>query len=151
MESVDKVNTMNPTNPELKVTIAKLIELAYSENSGATAKIVREKGNFKITVDHHGQAVLSGQTGSLTFSGSAALNTVGAKIKRVAINFTKGEGNSVEYRATFSLEIISVTVGGDFDIEQLITSCTGLLCKAANSMKRRHDLYEIELQTIMGK
>lgn len=140
---------MNPTNSELKITIAKLIDLAYSTNKGATVKIVRKKGNFKLTVDQDGKAVLSGSAGAVTFSGESALETIGAKIKRVSINFKKGDDNTIEYRATFSLEIISLSVGGDFDVEELITSCSGLLCKAAKAIKERNLRYEQELKKIM--
>ncbi len=45
---------------EVKVTIAKLVELAYSKDKGMTTKIVRKKGNFKLTVDQDGNGVLSG-------------------------------------------------------------------------------------------
>lgn len=141
---------MNPTNAELKITIAKLIEVAYSTNKGTTLKIVREKGRFKLTVDQNGQAVLTGKAGSLTFSGDEALKTIGAKVKRVSINFTKAEGDVVDYKATFSLQIISMSVGGSFDMEELITSCSGMLCKAAKAMKQRNTLYENELKKIMG-
>lgn len=142
---------MNPKEIELKVTIAKLIELAYSENKGLTTKIIRKMGNFKLTVDQNGQVVLSGGTKYLTFSGDTVLKTIGAKVKRVSVNFTKGEGNQVKYKATFSLEIISMSIGGSFDIEELITSCSGLLCKAAKAMKQRNAQYENELQRIMGR
>lgn len=142
---------MNPTASELKVTIAKLLEIAYSTDKGVTAKIVREKGNFKLTVDQNGRAILTGKAGSLIFSGDAALKTIGAKVKRVSINFSKGEGNVIDYKATFSLGIISMSVGGGFDIEELITSCSGFLCKAAKAMKQRNMLYENELKQIMGR
>ncbi|AFU98416.1 hypothetical protein M5M_06105 [Simiduia agarivorans SA1 = DSM 21679] len=56
----------------------------------------------------------------------------------------------VGYTATFSLEIISVIVSGNFDLEKLITSCSGLLCKAARALKGRHQAYDAELQQIMG-
>ena len=39
---------MNPKESELKITIAKLIEVAYSQNKGMTTKIVRSKGNFQL-------------------------------------------------------------------------------------------------------
>lgn len=141
---------MNPTNSELKITIAKLMELAYSTNKGAIVKIVRKKGNFKITVDQDGKAVLSGSTGAVSFGGGTALETIGAKIKRVSINFKKGDGTSIEYKATFSLEIISLSIGGNFNIEELLTSCSGLLCTAAKAIKERNIRYENELKKIMG-
>ena len=142
---------MNPSNSELKITIAKLIEVAYSQNSGVTTSIMREKGNFTLRVDQNGHAILSGKTGILSFSGDSALKSIGATIKRLNIDFTKGENNEITYKATFSLAIISLTVVGEFDVEELITSCSGLLCKTARAMKNRHLQYELELQRIMGK
>jgi len=57
----------------------------------------------------------------------------------------------VGYTATVNLAVISLTVSGDFDLEELITSCSGLLCIAARAMKGRHKVYEMELQRVMGK
>jgi len=141
---------MNPKESELKITIAKLIEIAYSQNKGMTTKIVRTKGNFTLKVDQDGNATLTGKSGILIFSGTPALETIGAKIKRVSVTFSKGNNSSVKYKATFSLEIISLSIGGSFDIEELITSCSGLLCKAARAMKQRNAQYEKQLQNIMG-
>ena len=56
----------------------------------------------------------------------------------------------VGYNATFDLEFIKLSVLGDFDLETLITSCSGLLCRAARAMKGRHRAYDAELQRIMG-
>ncbi len=142
---------MNPTNAELKVVIAKLIEVAYSTNKDVAVKIIRGKGSFKLTVDQNGQAVLSGNAGVLTFSGDPALKSIGVKVKRVAVSFFKGEESQVEYTASFSLQIISMSLKGNFDVEDLIASCSGLLCQAAKAMKQRNALYENELQMIMGK
>lgn len=142
---------MNPSNSQLKITIAKLIEVAYSQNSGVTTSIMREKGNFTLRVDQNGHAILSGEAGILSFSGDSVLKSIGATIKRLNVDFTKGENNEITYKATFSLAIISLTVVGEFDVEELITSCSGLLCKTARVMKNKHLQYELELQRIMGK
>ncbi|EXJ12213.1 MULTISPECIES: hypothetical protein [Nitrincola] len=135
---------------EAKITIAKLIELAYSKNKGMTAKIMAEKGNAQLTVDHNGNATLSGSAGMLTFSGTPVLENVGAKIKRININFRNEEGMKVDYTATFDLEYIKLSVMGDFDLEELMTSCSGLLCQAARAFKGRDRAYNMELQRIMG-
>ncbi len=142
---------MDLKRTEAKITVAKLLELAYSKDKGMTVKIMAKKGNAKLTVDQHGNATLSGSAGSLTFSGSPALEQIGAKIKRVSISFSNQDGMQVGYSATYSLEVISVTVNGDFDLEALITSCSGLLCRAARALKGRHREYDQELQEIMGR
>ncbi|MFK5950263.1 MAG: hypothetical protein QM500_15995 [Methylococcales bacterium] len=141
-----------PIKTEVKITIAKLIEIAYSKNKGMTTKIIRKKGNFKITVDDSGKVMLHGSAGALTFSGGTALENLGVKIKMASINFTKGEGDDIDYKGTFYFigGAGSLSLSGSFNIEDLITSCSGLLCKAARLMKGRNQAYEAELQKIMG-
>lgn len=136
---------------EAKITIAKLLEVAYSKNKGVTAKIVRKKGNFKITVDSNGNATLSGSVGMMTFKADPALEGLGAKIKNISISFSKGDGDDIKYTAMFIfIGVAAITVSGKFNIEKLILSCSGLLCKAARALKGRHMAYEMELKKIMG-
>lgn len=139
------------TQVEVKITIAKLIEVAYSKNVGVTSKIVRSKGDFKVTVDANGNATLSGSVGMLTFKADSVLSSLGAKVKNASIFFTKGEGSDVKYTATFKfVDIAAISVSGVFNIENLILSCSGLLCKAARALKGRNKAYDLELQRIMG-
>lgn len=135
---------------EAKITVAKLLELAYSEDKGMTAKIVASKAGAKLTIDQNGNATLSGNTGAVTFTGSPVLERIGVKIKRVSISFNNKGGMNIGYRATFDLLYMKLTVMGDFDLEELITSCSGLLCKAARALKGKHHAYDLELQKIMG-
>jgi len=141
---------MDVSRTELKVTIAKLIEVAYSQDKGVTSKIVRSKGPFRLEVDQDGNARLSGVAGTLTFSGATTLDRIGANIRAVSISFSSVGGSKVTYHAEFDLKVAKIGVSGGFDVEELITSCSGLLCQAARAMKRRHQLYELELQKIMG-
>ncbi len=136
---------------EAKITIAKLLEVAYSKNKGVTTKIVRKKGNFRITVDSNGNAALSGSVGIMTFKAGSALEGLGAKIKDISINFSKGDGDDIKYTATFNfVGVAALSVSGKFNIEKLILSCSGLLCIAARLIKGRHTAYETELKKIMG-
>lgn len=135
---------------EAKMTIAKLIELAYSKDKGMTVKLMAQKGGAKLTVDQDGNATLSGSAGILTFSGTPVLEKTGVKIKRVSVSFEYKEEMKVGYTATFDLEYIKLSVLGDFDLEALITSCSGLLCEAARALKGRNQAYDMELQRIMG-
>lgn len=131
------------TKAEIKISIAKLIELAYSEDSGLTKKIVAKKGGFKISVDEYGNASLSGSAGILTFKGSPALESLGAKIKFVSISFTKGDGYNVGYIASYSfMKIGTLSISGNFNIEEMILACSGLLCNAARAMKSRDEVLE---------
>lgn len=142
---------MSITRTEGKITIAKLLELAYSKDKGMTAKIIASKAGAKLTIDQNGKATLTGTVGTVTFAGSQVLDRIGAKIKRVSVSFNNKGGMNIGYRATFDLAYIKLTVMGDFDLEELITSCSGLLCKAARALKGRHHAYDMELQKIMGR
>ncbi len=136
---------------EVKITIAKLLEVAYSKNKGVTTKIVRSKGNFTLRVDKNGKATLSGSAGILTFKGDSALTDLGAKLKNASISFSKGDGDNIKYTAMFSfVGVASISITGLFNIEELILSCSGLLCIAARALKGSHHAYDMELQRVMG-
>lgn len=59
------------------------------------------------------------------------------------------DGN-VHFIAGIDLKITTFTVSGDFNIVDLITACSGLLCQAARLLKGRNLAAESELQRIMG-
>jgi hypothetical protein len=141
---------MGAPRVEMKITVAKLIELAYSQNKDLTAKIVRSKGNFKISVDKNGNAILSGKAGIVRFSGAEVLEKMGLEVSGVGVNFSNAGAGVIRYTAYFDLKVAKIAVHGDFDIEKLITSCSGFLCRAAKALKGRNQAYELELQRIMG-
>jgi len=140
---------VNLTRTELKITIAKLVEVAYSKDKGLATKIVRAKGSFKLTVDQNGDARLSGKMGAITFSGSETLDKIGANIKFVNVSFSNGGSSNIKYTAMIDIKSAKIAISGSFDIEKLITSCSGLLCRAARALKGRHHAYDMELQRIM--
>ena len=139
---------------EAKITIGKLVQLAYSKDKGLTTKIMAKKGAAKLTVDSDGNATLSGSAGVVTFSGTPVLKQIGAKIKRVSIRFqndSEKQGDMIiGYTASFDLGVIQLTVSGNFDLEKLITSCSGLVCIAARLFQNRNRALDIEMQKIMG-
>ncbi len=141
---------MDLTRTEAKITIAKFLELAYSKDKGMTVKIMANKAGTKLTIDQNGEATLTGTAGTVTFTGSPVLDRIGAKIKRVSVSFNNKGGMNIGYRATFDLVYMKLTVMGDFDLEELIISCSGLLCRAARALKDRHHVYDLELQKITG-
>jgi hypothetical protein len=124
---------MAPTHFQAKITIGKLIQLAYSERGEATAKIVLSKSCFTLVVDQTGEVTLRGTAGGfVTFNGDPALKGLGFKVKRISIDFTPGDGRSVNYTGTYRFVAgTSISVSGNFDIFEAIKSCSGLLCKAA--------------------
>jgi hypothetical protein len=139
---------MAPTHFQAKITIGKLIQLAYSENEGVTANIVFKKSNFTLVVDQTGEATLRGTAGGIVrFNGDPALKGLGFQIKRVSIDFTPGDGRSVNYTGTYRFVAgTSISVSGNFDIFEAIKSCSGLLCKAARFLDGRDAEIEQKLQ-----
>ena len=133
-------------SPVAKVTIAKLFELAYSKDKGLTASIIAGKGSASLTVDENGKATLSSSAGILIFSGQPALNTIGAKVKKVSILFTNENGMDIGYTGVFDLGVGRASVKGKFNLEELITACSGLLCRAARALKARDQ----QILKIMG-
>ena len=142
---------MDLKRSEVRVAVAKLLMLAYSEDEGLTTAIMAKKGNARLIINQNGKATLSGAAGILTFCGKPALEKLGVAIKRVKVNFSNEGNMTVGYSATFTLEIISMTVKGRFDLEALITSCSGLVCQAARAFRRRNRTLDMELKKIMGK
>ncbi|MBL1277713.1 MAG: hypothetical protein COB30_016660 [Ectothiorhodospiraceae bacterium] len=140
---------MSIKRSELKVTIAKLMVLAYSKDQGLTTQIMAQKGKAKLTVNQNGKVTLSGAAGSFTFSGAPVLENIGVAIRRIRVNFSNEGGMKVGYSATFTLEIISLTVSGSFDMEALITECSGFLCIAVRALKGRNKSLEMKIKKIM--
>ena len=139
-------------NLNAKVAVGKLLEVAYSTNEGVTTNIVRSGSNFKISVDATGSGKLSGTFGVLNFDGRNALESLGLAVRRVSITFTNQDGQNIGYSATISpVSGVSLIVTGRFNLEELLMSCSGLLCKAARAMKGRSEAYEQELKRIMGQ
>ncbi len=130
-----------PTRPNtysLKITVARLLELSYARNEGITTSILRDVGPASISVDSNGIATLSGKAGNVTFSATDALKELGLEIRRVGISMdVNGEGE-LGYTARFMFAgALALSVRGTIDVEELILSCSGLLCRAARALKSR--------------
>ncbi|WP_338091432.1 hypothetical protein, partial [Photobacterium sanguinicancri] len=140
-----------PSRIEAKVTIAKLLEVAYSKNKGITTELMRSKDNFKVTVDQHGKVLMSGSVGVLTFSADDALKELGVNVKFISVSFSKVDEKNIKYKATFTfMKVASLSISGNFDIEDMILSCSGILCRAARALKNRPAVIEHELQRAIG-
>lgn len=137
---------------QLKLTIAKLIELSIDTNKDAAVKIILGKKPFRLTVDQNGHAVLSSQLGTLSFKGSPALEEIGIDVGLVSVNFSRSDEDdkTINYTGAIKVGIATVSISGSFDVEQLILSCSGLLCIAARALKGRTKLiHNKELEEIM--
>ncbi|WP_104025518.1 hypothetical protein [Vibrio hyugaensis] len=144
------VKKSSVSQTEFKITIAKLIEVAYSSKKGITTSIMLKAGNAKLTVNQNGDCVLSGKAGIVTFKGKGVLEELGVEVKRIGVSFKIAEDGNVEYSGTMTWGFFSVSVKGIFNAEELILSCSGLLCRAARAYKNRPDQIERQLATAMG-
>ena len=135
---------------KLKITIAKLIELSIENNEKIALQIVRSKGSIKLTVDESGKATLSSKGGVLTFKGDPALESMGLSVKFISVAFERNDDGTLKYSGSFKIGFATLFVNGRFDVERLILSCSGILCKAARALKNRnHILRNQELEEIM--
>jgi len=130
-----------PTRPNtysLKITVARLLELSYARNEGITTSILREVGPASISVDSNGTATLSGKAGNVTFSAADAVKELGIQIRRVGISMDVNSEGELDYTARFMFAgALALSVRGTIDVEELILSCSGLLCRAARALKSR--------------
>jgi hypothetical protein len=142
---------MELTDAEVKLTIAKMIEVAYSEDKGMTTKIALTKGKFKLTVDEDGNAELTGTVGHVRFAGGPTLKKMGLNIGAVNIMFTGDESGDVRFSGGVGVKGgVTAMVSGKFNIVELITTCSGLLCIAARYLKGRSPAVDEQLQRSVG-
>lgn len=138
--------SVRPTNHRLKLTVARLLELSYAKKEGLTASIVREAGPAKITVSSDGTAMLSGNAGVVTFSASRAIEELGVSIRNIGVSMSVGEDGQLEYTARFFTGAVTLSASGTIDVEELILSCSGFLCRAARALNGRTRSVDAELE-----
>lgn len=136
-----------PNTYSLKLSVARLLELSYGRNEGLTASILRDVGPATIAVDSNGVATLSGSAGNVTFSANDVLKDLGLEVRRIGVSMSITEDGELEYTARFMFAgALALSARGTIDVEQLILSCSGLLCRAARMMKGRNASAERELE-----
>jgi len=141
----------NLSDAEIRLTIAKLIDVAYSTNEGLTTKIFREAGAFRLTVDQEGNVELTGKAGVVRMSGTPTLDKLGVALRRLTVNFLGDENGDIRYTAGVGVKGGgTLTVSGSFNIVKLITACSGLVCQAARHLKGHGPAADLELQRAMG-
>ena len=127
---------------QVKITVGKLIDLAYSKNKGLTAAILKSRKNIKLSVDTNGNAILSIDAQAIYFKADPALQQLtefGAKVKSVSILFSKGEGD-FELNYTVGITffgIASVSLSDGFNIKEVLSACTGMLCHDVRALTGR--------------
>lgn len=139
---------MAVTEYQAKITIARIFELAYSNDKEATARLVYSGSSYSMSVDQSGEVKLSGTVGgTIIFDGNPALSGLGFKVSRVSLSFTNGDGGRVNYTGTFDFAIgTQISLSGSIDIFELIKNCSGLLCRAARFLDGRDAQIEHELE-----
>lgn len=127
-----------PNTYSLKVTVDRLLELSYARNEGLTASILREVGPASISVLSDGTATLSGKAGNVSFSANQAVRELGLEVRRVGISMSVNADGDLEYTARFLFAgALALSVRGTIDVEELLLSCSGILCQAARAMQGR--------------
>lgn len=139
---------MAATEFQAKITVAKILQLAYFSDRQATASIIYSGSNYSISVDQSGEVKLSGVVGgTIRFDGNPAINGLGLSVRRITISFTNGDGGIMNYTGSFSFVAgTQISVSGSLDVFELIKSCSGLLCRAARFLDGRDAQIEHELQ-----
>ena len=139
---------MAVTELQVKVTIAKIIQLAYETDGKATAAMVYSGSGYTISVDQTGQIKLVGTVADVVvFSGDTALKGLGLKLRRASVSFSNGSGGTFEYTGSFDFVVgTRISVSGNVDVIELIKSCSGLVCQAARFLSGRDAQIEHELQ-----
>ena len=126
-----------PTATEVRITVARLLELAYRQDDGLTTALVREAGNVTLSVDHRGNASLSGNAGRVSFSGDRALREIGVDSGTVQVLLSVNEHGHVRYNAQLRAGFATIGAVGSIDIDGLITACSGPLCHVARLLQGR--------------
>lgn len=120
---------------ELKLAVARFLELSYATDGTLTARLMREVGPLKLSIDSHGAASLDGRAGKVTFSAQKSLRELGMELRMADISMHVDDQGLIQFTASFRfLRAMSATTRGSIDVEKLITSCSGLLCKAAKAL-----------------
>lgn len=139
-------NEESTSNYQLKIKVINLIELAYKSNGDLTASIVKDRGRFSLRVDHNGRAKLSGKAGVVRFSATEEVNQFGLDLKLASIMFFGTDSEKIRYTATFKFAGgLDIKFSSSLDVEKLVLSCSGLLCRAARSLKQRHKMIDKSL------
>lgn len=121
----------NTVRAEARLTLARIISVAYQRDSGFVASLHTQKGPFSVKLSANGEVTLKTETENLTFQASQREKSrIGLRVKRLEATFRQNEDHFT-YSITARLAGLSISVAGAVRLEKLITACSGLLCRAA--------------------
>ena len=128
---------------KVKLTIAKLIEIAYSKDKGVTTALIQKRGAFTMRVEENGNVTLSGKAGMVKFSGEPELKAVGIDLEYGSVMFSNVGNNRLSYAANLKFKgLLKIEYASVIDVEKLLLGCSGLLCQAARGLKNRQQQVE---------
>jgi hypothetical protein len=128
---------------KVKVTLAKLFEIAYSKDKGVTTALVKTKGPFTMRIDEDGNVTLSGKAGIVKFVGKPELEKMGIDLEYGSVMLSNIGNNKLGYTASLKFRgILKIEYSNVIDVEKLLLGCSGLLCQAARGMKNREKQIE---------
>ena len=111
---------------------------------------MRDAGPVTLTVDEKGQATLVGKAGRVSFSGKDTLKEIGVSAGVFRAMLSVNESGDLRFNARVRVGIASVSAGGTIDVEKLLVTCSGVLCRAARALKGRPSRVDRQLQEALG-
>lgn len=144
------MGSRTPTSGEVRITVARLLEVAYQQNRGLTTALVREAGPLSLSVNEKGEATLTGNAGRVSFSGKDTLREIGVNAGVFRAMLAVDEEGGLRFNASIRVGFASVAASGSIDVEKLITACSGVLCKAARALQGRPSHVDRQLQEALG-
>ena len=136
---------------DAQIVIGRLLQIAYSTDSGKTVSLLRSSGNLTLKVDSSGQAVLGGSMGAVRFNGAPALSSFGVQVGAVFVRMASAGSGRLRLSGGIRVRGQLVAVRGTVDIEKLITTCSGLVCEAARLLRGRSMRIENALRNAVGE
>ena len=139
-----------PSAAEVRITVARLLEVAYNKNKGITTALVREVGPITLSVDDKGQATLSGNAGRVSFVARETLREIGVNAGVFRAMMSVNDAGDLRFNARIRVGFASISASGSIDVEKLITTCSGILCRAARALQGRPAQVDRQLQEALG-
>ncbi len=140
--------TENSENIErkIKITVIKLLEISYSDRKAATLALVGTKGPFQMRIDQNGDVEVSGKKAHFKIKGKPVLDEMGLDLKAGSIMFSNAGDNRLNYTIKAKVGVVDVEYHSMINVEELLLSCSGLLCRAARALKDRTNQIDRSLQ-----
>lgn len=123
-----------------KAKFGKLMQIAYDEDKGLVRSLAVSGGKFSLTLNEDGSGVLTAANGKVVFDASQEMKEMG--ISYGAYSGTFGGNRNGDFSTTLSLGRgnYSMSVRVSVNVVDAITTCSGLLCDAANLFRNRNSV-----------